>query len=123
MVKEYEHRARTGVRSRRNPLSIEAAGGEFQDLGYLLLRNVKPLLNLIDGGSGFKIFEDGRYRHPRIAKHPRAAESTRHAFSSGTLGPNESRHRLALLAFYHGLAGTSRSGSGPIALSRPQPGR
>src|SRR5271165_5176170 len=54
----------------RNRLSIEAAGGKFQDLDYPLLLNVKPLRDLIDRGSGFEVFEHGGHRHPGVLKHP-----------------------------------------------------
>src|SRR5271165_700425 len=99
-----------GYRLDRNLLSIEAAGGKFQNLDYLVPLDVKPLRNLIDGGSGLEVFEHGGHGHPGIAKHPCAAESPRHAFNGGTLGPIESCHVLALLAFYHGSAGRSRPG-------------
>jgi len=52
---------------------IQTADGQFQDLDYLLLRDVKPFRNLIYGGSGFKVLEYGGHGHPGFAKHPRAA--------------------------------------------------
>src|SRR5260370_3725493 len=53
--------------------SSEAASGKLQDLDYLLLGNVKPVRNLIDGGSRFEVFEHGGHGHAGIAKHPCAA--------------------------------------------------
>jgi hypothetical protein len=51
----------------------EAASGKLQDLDYLLLGNVKPVDNLVYGGSSFEVFEDRGHGHAGIAKHPRAA--------------------------------------------------
>jgi len=53
--------------------SSEAASGKLQDLDYLLLGNVKPVDNLIYGGSSFEVFEDCGHGHAGIAKHPCAA--------------------------------------------------
>src|SRR5271157_1989272 len=44
---------RRGCRLDRDLLSIEAAGGKFQNLDDPLLLDVKPLRDLIDGGSAF----------------------------------------------------------------------
>ncbi len=69
---------------------IKAAGGKFKYRVDLFPRDVELLDDFLYGGSGFEIFEHGRHGHSGIAKYPRAAQSPRHAFNGGTLGPIES---------------------------------
>jgi len=55
VVKEYEHRARTGVHL-RNLLSIKAAGGKFKSRVDLFPGDVELLDDFFYGGPGFEIF-------------------------------------------------------------------
>src|SRR5271157_5445852 len=75
---------------------IKAAGGKFNYRIDLFPRDVELLYDFFYRGSGFEVFEHGGHRHPGIAKHPCAAESSRHAFNGRTLGPIESCHVLTL---------------------------
>src|SRR6266849_3156880 len=73
---------------------IKAAGGKFKYRVDLFPRDVELFDDFLDGGSSFEVFEHGGHRHPGIAKHPCAAQSPRHAFDGGALGPIESCHIL-----------------------------
>jgi hypothetical protein len=52
----------TGGQIRR----IETASRELEHGDNLLSRNIEPFHDLVDGGSGFEVFEHGGHRHPRI---------------------------------------------------------
>src|SRR5271165_219167 len=75
---------------------IKAAGGKFKYRVDLFPRDIELLYDFFYRGSGFEVFEHGGHGHPGIAKHPCAAESSRHAFNGGTFGPVESCHILSL---------------------------
>src|SRR5258708_38835720 len=77
---------------------IKAAGGKFKYRVDLFPRDVELFDDFLYGGSSFEVFEHGGHRHPGIAKHPCAAQSPRHAFDGGALGPIESSQSLNLLS-------------------------
>ncbi len=66
----------------------------------LLASNGEFFHHLFDSQSRFQILEHRGNRHPRILKHPRAADFAGNAFDSWTLSPIESCHAQPL-ARYH----------------------
>src|SRR5712691_12318735 len=72
---------------------LKAAGSKFQNLLDLLRLDVKPLGNLLNAGSGFKVFKDSRHRQARPAKHPCTAHLARNALDRRTLRPIKRSHK------------------------------
>src|ERR1700734_4050679 len=90
---------------------VKAPRGKFKHRHDRSPRQVEPLHDFFDSGPGLKIFEHNGNRHPRIFEHPRAADLSRDALDSRTLGPIEDCHIPALpfivagsVVFYHGSA-------------------
>ncbi len=76
----------------RNRRSIEAPCREFDHSNNLLMRQMKPLHDLRDGGSHFQIVKDNGNRRPRVAKHPCAAALAGDALHGRALRPIECCH-------------------------------
>jgi hypothetical protein len=83
---------------RREWRRVETPGREFENRVDLFPRYVELLDDIVDAGSGFEVLEYGGYRHPRVAEHPGAAESSRHSLHRGTLRPIKGGHRVFILS-------------------------
>jgi len=70
-----------GLESRR----VKASRCEFDDGGYLIVGQMKPLRDFADRRACFQIVKDHGNRRPRIPEHPGAAAFTRDAFDHGAL--------------------------------------
>lgn len=70
--------------------SVEASRGKFQHGLDLFGCSVEPFSDVLDACSGFEVFKDGGYRHPRPAKDPRAADLAGDALHGGALRPIKS---------------------------------
>ena len=77
---------------------VEASGGKLNNRVDLLPRDVELLNDLVYSGSGFEVIENSGYRHTGITKYPCAAQTIRHTFHGGALGPIESCHVITLLS-------------------------
>lgn len=74
----------------QNPHSrhFQGAGGVFEDSSRLLKGNPrKPFQKLRQLGTVFEVLEQGRYRHARAAKYPRATDPVGIALHGSTGGP------------------------------------
>jgi hypothetical protein len=74
---------------------VQTASSEFQHSLNLLPRHIELIHDFVDRGARLKVLENSGNRHPCIAKHPRAAQSSRHAFNRRALRPIQSCHGFA----------------------------
>jgi hypothetical protein len=77
-------------------LSIETANGKLNDcLDLLTIEPVVPLHEVVDTGARFKVFKDGRYRHPCAFQDPCAADFARDTLRQSTVTNLESPYQVA----------------------------
>jgi hypothetical protein len=102
-VKEDEH---SGGNRWGGDRPVKASSGELKDSVDLFPRDIELLNDFVYGGSGFKVLEHGGHGHPGILKYPCPAQSARHAFHDGALGPINRCHALTPFyrSLYHGSA-------------------
>src|ERR1017187_2831023 len=87
----------------------QALRREMQHRVDLFARDGEFLHDFFHGQASFQILEHRGNRHPRVLKHPRAADLAGDTFHGGTLGPIERchvRHPPSIVAFCHGSAWT-----------------
>src|SRR5579863_10013991 len=64
---------------------IQTSRREFQHRYHLFPRDVEPLHDFVNGGSGFQVFKHNRNRHTGIPKQPGSAHLAGDALHGGTL--------------------------------------
>jgi len=74
----------------------QAARGEFENrFDVIPCQSGVKLDQFVDSHTIFKVFENGRNRHPRIAEYPRAADFSGDAFHGWALRPIEGSRMAA----------------------------
>jgi len=76
---------------------VKTSRGKFQNCPDLFPSDIILLYDLVDWGSQFEVFKDGRYGHPSVAKHPLTATPIWNAFHRRALGPVEICHNKCSL--------------------------